>query len=116
VSTRNRKLSEDQEWVLLWLVERQKEGYVSRGNWGVPWRGEPGLSASDRASMSRTLRRLEGRGFVLRQNRTGGCPITRDRREGPESPHNRTTHVQITEAGLTLAERLTKETSFFVNR
>jgi len=88
--------------------------------WGLPWRTTG--TRSEQASMSRSLRRLEERGLVLRQNeRTGnidgrprldplGVLSTSEwcRRDKDDGRVARTDHVQILPAGIALAERLTK--------
>lgn len=69
--------------------------------WGVPWHSR-GHTAAERASRSRTLRQLEERGLVVRQNRVSG-PY----RQGPEDPFpGRTTHVTPTERARQCVEEL----------
>lgn len=72
----------------------------------MPWqeRGEA-FSSVERASVSRTLARLERRGLILRQNTLRGSGAgTGKARHSADEPHNRTTHVRITDAGRLAAE------------
>ena len=62
---------------------------------------------SDSAAVSRAMRRLEDRGLLLRQNQSTGNPATGQCRHTAAEPHNRTTHVRLTLAGLDAAKRLT---------
>jgi hypothetical protein len=70
--------------------------------WGVEW-GVEGNS-SVRASASRSLRRLEERGLVLRQNQVG--PPTGEVRRDKDEPHNTTTHVKLTEKGKQVVNKM----------
>jgi hypothetical protein len=99
--------------VLLHLARLHREWRDSPH--GVPWRTAG--TRSDQASLSRTLRRLEALGLVLRQNQTSGngtrpgfegraIDSAAERRAG-----SRSTHVRVLPEGLALAERLTKETT-----
>ena len=83
-----RKLSENQRDILLWLAEQ----FVKTGVTLVPWKHSGPWTASARASESRSLCRLEKRGLVARCNLHG---------DG-----QRTTHVELTEAGLKLCGQL----------
>ena len=69
---------------------------------GVPWDERGNLASPvERASVSRTLARLERRGLVLRQNiRSAGSHRAR---QSANEPHQKTTHVLITDAGRRLA-------------
>src|SRR5262249_56410539 len=64
-------------------IRRFKSDYLL-----VPWVHEGEWTPSDRASESRTLRRLENRGLVIRANMKGD--------------NRRTTHVQLTKAGAAI--------------
>jgi hypothetical protein len=80
-----------------------------RGNerllhWGIRWRVTG--SRSQAASISRSLRRLEQRGLVLRQNEIRGNPETGTMRESKEDPHARTINVQLTPEGRALAAEI----------
>ena len=100
------KLSDEQKAILRFLLARE-EWMLRTGQakllavWGVPWRvktsSEDSPNASERASMSRSLRRLERRGFVTRMN-----DITGD-------STRYTTRVLLTEVGRAAAKRLTKK-------
>ena len=98
------KLSRVQKAILARLYDRQVDGSPwSRFNkWGSPWGTE--ATRSEAAARSRALKRLEERGLVLRQNYVSGR-VRRTRLE----PHSRTTHVQLTPAGVKLVERLDDE-------
>lgn len=112
-----RGLSDDQQAILEWLLDNQP--LSTRAPWGIRWQpGKWGLinSRSASAAYSRTLKRLEERGLVLRQNRQSGNPLTRCARETSDEPHNRTTHVLLTEIGVQVAEWLTKPRTDFVNQ
>lgn len=91
-------LSAEQKSVLLWLLDYCNR-IESSGNdhakqdialWGVPWRTN-GLTRSEHASLSRTLRRLETRGLVIRKNdvsdgrRTTGVVLTANGRQIAEA-------------------------------
>lgn len=85
--------------------------------WGIHWRpfGDGHPNASERASMSRALRRLDARGLVQRRNsHSGDRHQERQDRERPAV--TRTICVKLTEEGRSVAERLTKETTEAVNR
>ena len=108
-----RGLSDQQKWILrtvFWLYDYAERNATDYGRrmveiWGIHWtpsRWHQDWTASDRASVSRALKRLEGRGLVLRTNDWGG-----DRR---------TNHVRLTEQGRQEAERLTKAVCEDVNR
>lgn len=80
---------------------RQVETMDKPSVWGMQYvaSGTP----ANRASVSRTLRRLEQRGLILRHN-----DITGGKRSSPKDPVVRTTHVEFTAAGLEYMQRLTK--------
>ncbi len=77
-----RGLSDNQLDLLCWIAGQHLKSGLSE----IPWTHAGEWTASDRASESRTLRRLEDRGLVERLNMNGD--------------YGRTTHVAITEAGL----------------
>jgi hypothetical protein len=68
-------------------------------HWGVSWPRLP-RSRSEDSSRSRSLRRLEQRGLVLRQSYVHG-----KLRRSQEDPHGRTTHVQLTPEGRSMVSR-----------
>jgi len=113
------RLSRSQVDFLVWLLAayRQSEAWIEehpvddddRQQWrrhGLEWSGihlprqEDGISRTDSSSLSRSLRRLEDRGLIVRRNQTSGPPD-----EGFTVQH-RTTHVAFTPAGRALAEEL----------
>jgi hypothetical protein len=69
--------------------------------WGARWRSGA-RDASGRASWSRSLRRLEARGLVLRRNWRTGPELSE-----PYRPPARTTSVTLTPAGWEAFRRLT---------
>jgi predicted transcriptional regulator len=78
------KLSKKQRAVLRW-VQRLERAIATEGS-------------MERASVSRTLARLERRGLVLRQDiRSVSSPGGRARHSA-EEPHQKTTHVLMTDA------------------
>jgi hypothetical protein len=85
---------------VLWVLGRvyQRLGWISPDAGWVPWYQScgPRVSRAVAASRSRALARLERRALVRRQ------PTGR-------APHQRTTHVQLTPAGMALARRLTTD-------
>ena len=108
-------LSNQQRNILLHLYECHQDAaddplYARFACWGTVW--HTAGSRSNQASLSRALKRLEARGFLLRQNWISGTP-GRDRpMDGPRTsatdPHARTTSVQLLPEGVAVAERLTK--------
>lgn len=64
---------------------------------GVPWQIDG--SARFQATCNASVRTLERRGYILRQNITGN-PKTHKPRVSPKDPHQQTTHIQILPAGL----------------
>jgi hypothetical protein len=92
------------EHLYLKLVEIEKsdqhdEDKQRISNIGIPWRTSG--TRAFHAAVSRSLKRLEAQGFVLRQNHTSG-PLRKSKR----ARHTRTTHVQLLPAGLKLATRI----------
>mgnify|MGYP005842338755 CR=1 FL=1 len=106
-------LSQLQRHLLSHLMERTDAGTHYFG--AVPWRTSG--SRSDQAAISRAMARLERRGLVLRINYPTGLPdgsgLMRTR---ADQPHNRTTHVRLTKAGIDTARRLTITTTRIDNR
>jgi len=90
-------------YVLAQAEAAERAGGLEAGiarNFGATWHPSRGLddwSATDRAVFSRTLRRLEHRGLVVRHNHVGG----------PDS--RRTTNVLLTPIGRLVAKRLTSD-------
>ena len=83
---------------------------------GVSWRPRVacGLAAgawsrADAAAFSRSVRRLEQRGLLFRDNEARGVPALGGMRRTTlaEPPPLRTTHLKLTDAGRALAQRLT---------
>jgi hypothetical protein len=108
------RLSEAQRNLLGWLLEQYRgtEAWIAATpapqrervrEWNLFWgvrigRLEAGTSRSESASTSRSLKRLEDRGLVIRHN------INADPEDG--RVQHRTTSVTFTEAGRKLAELL----------
>lgn len=104
------RLSEFQQHLLRWTlaryrrIEDQGDDYAKSilKVWGVAIRRlANGTSRSESASISRAIRMLEWRGFIRRRNDISGDPWNSERDEV-----GRTTHIQFTESGRELAERL----------
>jgi len=100
-------LSTDQKLLLALLFEthQERDAAGTLNNWGVPILASG--SASYRASTSRSLRRLEARGLILRHNDVTGAPGLDRMRRSASDPHRKTTHVAFTEIGLAYMQRLT---------
>lgn len=128
-----KRLSDFQRQILIALarayntIEREGNDFDRHqlGIWGVKWRphGKGNcVTTIDRASVSRTLRRLEERGLVRRRNQISGDRFEPDRLPTGEKPlpppdNHRTTHVQLTDEGREEAENLlTKTATPNVNR
>jgi DNA-binding MarR family transcriptional regulator len=97
-------LSEQQKAILVGLLACERPGLemAVRDRWGGGyhrWLVEPlnGYSRSDQASISRAVRRLEGRGLVKRLNAVSKPGLAR-----------RTTHVALTDEGRAIAEAVNK--------
>ena len=104
-------LSHEQRAVLEWLFDNIPVSTCPP--WGVRWRpGKWGVTndPSRRAAYSRMLKRLEARGLILRQNQVSGNPLNGEVRTSGTEPHNRTTHVFLTDLGVQVASRLTNDT------
>ncbi len=101
-------LSLDQALILgqLFKAHKERDAAGTLTVWGVPILTAG--SASYRASVSRSLRRLEARGLILRQNNVSNIPGLSGRRRSADDPHRKTTHVAFTDIGLAYMERLTK--------
>lgn len=107
----SRSLSHAQQQVLCWVwrwsvyLEARDDGDARRPveQVAVAWRAGSGATAAQRASWSRTLRRLEQRGLLERiPHRDEEAPVPTDSRG-----HGiRTAHVRLTAAGKELAKRL----------
>ena len=107
-----RGLSEQQESILVWLLKTTKRARVEYRSfaecWGIEWqrrtritRHRPGTSTP---SVSRSLRRLEERGLILRQNDVSGTGGSR--RSIADPAPTRTTCVVLTTEGVRIAEQL----------
>lgn len=99
VTEASRGLSFDQKFLLNSVLKNRTERYARL--WWMPWRPSKGRMAVasgwtrvDSASISRCLRRLEGRGLVERTNDIMGG--------------KRTTLVRLTPLGEAVANRLSK--------
>ena len=114
------KLSRQQRHVSVWLYGAYLElkelqshpgvplGCQTADTFGVPWR----LSGtrSVQASVSRSLRRLEQRGLILRQNMTSGSGEgTGECRHSKAERHNRMTHLRLLPEGIVTAKRLSAD-------
>ena len=100
------KLSSQQKYILVWLLDCTSQGYADEEG-GVFWRvdGTPGV----RASMSRSLRRLEQRGLVRRRNRLSGDQWDEEDTDWTPPANHRTTHVELAQMGECMARCLKKE-------
>ena len=115
-----RHLSAQQRHVLIYIYTVWT-GLSDYGRvWGVRW--ATSSSRSEAASLSRTLRRLEERGLILRQNASQGNNTTpgfegRVRMVGDgRQKGSRTLSVTMLPAGIEMAKRLTTESTGDVNR
>ena len=111
ISGATRKMSNNQA-LMFGAILKGHEAMAEIGaslTWGVPVRLTSSGSASERASASRSLRRLEARGLVLRENHVRHPPGLNGTRKSALDPHNRTTYVKVTELGLTCWGRLKSE-------
>ena len=96
--------------VYLWEETQRYEAHGDRGRdqargWGIPWRPSRiyrDLTRSDRAAISRSIRRMEERGLLYRLNDWSG--------------KRRTTHVRLTPAGRHIGKRLSKSVGVNDNR
>lgn len=117
-------LSQLQQDILcyLWQATQAAADPETVAAWGVRW--EPrqwfGDNAPQRSSLSRCIRRLEARGLVVRQAQdripqrdSGEDSFVALRYRGylPVFTAGRTTHLQLTERGRSVAERLMRDES-----
>ena len=97
------RMSKLQEHVLTWTFLAMAEGWILYAGWGVRLKhlrncifiGDWPLSGSERASFSRSLKRLEQRGFIVRANDITGKA--------------QTTVIRLTRLGLETAEALARQ-------
>ena len=109
-----RKLSVPQRRILAALLRFHKDGSCT--SCGVPLKWLRGRkqhwNASESAAFSRSLRRLEQRGLVVRTNTVTGItsgPRAGCIRQAADEPHTgRTNYVILTEAGRLAAETVNK--------
>jgi hypothetical protein len=116
------KLSEDQRRILADLLAYYRRYEKPDGNgaklvriWGVPLKWLRGTkqyrTAADSAAFSRSIRRLEARGLVLRNNSNTGVlsgPSQRRARRSIEEPIARADHLLLTDMGRQVAETVKK--------
>jgi hypothetical protein len=98
-----RRLSPDQQHILLHIYRRCQEAHQAAGAHDAPIWWRVAGNRSEQASASRSLRRLEARGLVQRVHHRAAGPG----REPPEHVRFRTTHVCLTRDGRDMAQRLT---------
>jgi hypothetical protein len=111
------KLSKVQRDLLAWLYAEHIAGGDGPGYGGcVHWHTDG--TDSERATLSRALRRLELRGLLLRLNFASGMGEQYDlaMRQSKDDPHNRTTHIRLLPMGIEIGKRLTIATVADVNR
>jgi hypothetical protein len=135
----DKKLSKQQKVILEFLYRLTKEGFADK-IWGVPWYPSKAVPSdfkytkSSSASFSRSIRRLEERGLVIRNNDRSGASLEGRVRESKEIPFEtikrdyngdvildknrraivtkaRTTKLKLTELGVEVAKRLSLEIS-----
>jgi hypothetical protein len=106
-----RRLSRQQQSILLHLYHLyQQEDPRERDRYGVFW-GVRGTRVRQ-VSISRTLRRLEGRGLILRLRHAAASAMEGGSgQETSQSARCRTTGVLLLPAGLAVAQRLTPRSS-----
>jgi hypothetical protein len=130
-----KKLSKQQKVILEYLFSlREGEDRI----WGVPWYPSKAVppdfdyTKSVSASFSRSIRRLEERGLVIRNNQKSGASLEGRARESKEIPFEtvkrnsygdvildekqrailtkaRTINLKLTDLGAEVAKRLSKE-------
>ena len=89
---RVKRLSHMQRVLLIFLAQTYQAEYRRpRQRDGIAW-GLPGMPRVTQIDVSRSLRRLEARGLIVRVR-----------------PHGRTTHLRLREAGLRVAEQLMRQ-------
>jgi hypothetical protein len=112
------KLSRDQRCILEDLLayyrnhEDAGDGNTAQVRiWGVPLKWLRGSNqyhtAADSAAFSRSVRRLEARGLVLRNNARNGVlsgPSRRRARRSIDEPISRADHLLLTDMGRQVAE------------
>jgi len=111
------KLSKVQRDLLAFLYVEHLAGGAGPGYDGcIYWRTEG--TDSDRAALSRSLRRLEQRGLLLRLNFVSGMGERYGlaMRRSKNDPHNRTTHIRLLPEGVKVGRRLSNEADSDVNR
>jgi DNA-binding MarR family transcriptional regulator len=117
-----RKLSSRQMWLLALLLDltetlSKESGHKFYRVWGLPWHpgkwhrwtlewGHREWTLSDRAAFSRTLRRLEKRGLVIRDNHIEAFRSGRRHASIEEAAPMRTTIVRLTTLGRMVAKQL----------
>ena len=111
------RLSKVQRDLLAFLYAEHLAGGAGRGYDGcIHWHTEG--TNSQRATLSRALRRLEHRGLLLRLNFVSGMGEQRGfgMRRSKDDPHNRTTHIRMLPPGVEVGKRLSNEAISGVNR
>lgn len=115
------KMSWSQRSILCWILEvtewREQNGNDHNKRrlefWGVHWqpsRGQQRWTRSDSAAVSRSLRRLEARGLVIRDNAISGSPSADGSRKSlDELPPKRACNVKLTELGRVVAKTVNKK-------
>ena len=112
------KLSGDQRRILTELLSYYRRREEAGGNgaaqvriWGVPLKWLQGTkqycTAADSAAFSRSIRRLEARGLVLRNNSQSGVlsgPSRGRTRRSIDEPIARADHLLLTDMGRQVAE------------
>ena len=135
----NKKLSKQQKIILEFLFRLTKEGFEYK-IWGVPWYPSKAVppefkyTKSTSASFSRSIRRLEERGLVIRNNQRSGVSLEGHVRESKDIPFEtikrdyngnvilddnrraivtkaRTINLKLTELGIEVSKRLSLGTS-----
>lgn len=116
-----RKLSDVQESILLYVYHIDAQ--LTMPWWGVNWQpkkacGLDEWTRSDAASFSRSVRRLEERGLLFRDNGVSGVPALNGNRRTSieEPPPTRANVLKLTDAGREMAKRLTLVSRDNVNR
>jgi DNA-binding MarR family transcriptional regulator len=111
------KLSGVQRDLLVFLYAEHADGGAGPGYDGcIHWRIDG--TDSERATLSRALRRLERRGLLLRLNFVTGMGERYDlaMRRSKDDPHNRTTHIKLLPPGVEVGKQLTNQTAANANR
>ena len=111
------KLSKVQRDLLAFLCAEHAAGGAGPGyDCCIYWRTDG--TDCQRATLSRTLRRLERRGLLLRLNFFSGMGERHGFgvRQSKNDPHNRTTHIKLLPLGVETGKRLTNQLIGSVNR